>query len=77
MKVLLNGPLVTLVLVSSIVGPACSLEVIPLSAGALDGGNAAAGMAAPLAGYVVIPAGTFTMGSPSSERWRTADEVQH
>lgn len=77
MRVLLNGPLMTLVLVSSIVGSACSLEVIPLSAEPLDGGNAAAGMAAPLAGYVVIPAGTFTMGSPSSERWRTADEVQH
>jgi len=29
------------------------------------------------AGYALIPAGTFTMGSPTSEPWRDSGETQH
>lgn len=27
--------------------------------------------------FVLLPAGTFTMGSPAGERWRESQEVAH
>ena len=37
----------------------------------------AATFTAPNSGFVLINGGTFTMGSPESEDWRSNDEVQH
>lgn len=48
----------------------------PLSGGsAVTSGGSGSGRAP--AGYVEIPAGTFTMGSPTNEAGRYDDEVQH
>ena len=37
----------------------------------------AASFTAPSSDFVLIKGGTFTMGSPESEDWRSNDETQH
>ena len=39
--------------------------------------NVAGSLAAPEDGFVMITGGTFAMGSPESEAWRSEDEQQH
>ncbi|MBI2375216.1 MAG: formylglycine-generating enzyme family protein [Deltaproteobacteria bacterium] len=57
-------------------GSRCS-TVSGVECGACAGGAACANTWCLPTGYVVIPAGTFTMGSPSGEPGRVSNETQH